>query len=196
MCLDVERDLNPAGPSAVRQGAEVEGGRIGDIAGHHVDRPGDRVLAGARNEQVSDSVEPVYVIERDGLEIIRRTFILMDILLEFLVDLGPVGALRFDEPVLRVKEDLAIRLPDAVTLHPLPLVPGIVLGEIDHHGRGLQIHQAALDEDLHRDVCLDDACADLARTHLHIDEEVFEQAVDISVDEMPRHVALAYEVGL
>ena len=113
-----------------------------------------------------------------------------------LVDLGAVWALGFDQPVLGIEEDFAVGLPDAVAAHPLPLVPGVVLGEIDDDLRRLEVHQAALDEDLHGDVGLDDARGHLARGHLHVDEEVVEEAVRIGVDEIAGAIALGGEIGL
>ena len=158
--------------------------------------PVARVFTRAGDEQVGQPVQPVDVVEDHGFEVVGGALALADFLLEFLVDLGAVGALGFDQPVFGIEKDLAVGLPDAIAPHPLPLVPGVVLGEIDDDFRRLEIHQAALDEDLHRDVGLDDARGHLARGHLRIDEEVVEKAIRITVDEVAGTIALGDEIGL
>ncbi len=158
--------------------------------------PARWIFTRAGDQQVGQSIQPVDVVENHGFEVVGGALALADFLLEFLVDLGAVGALGFDQPVFGIEEDLAVCLPDAVAAHPLPLVPGVVLGEVHNHGGRLEIHEAALDEDLHGDVGLDNARGHLARGHLHVDEEVVEQAVRIAVDEIAGAIALGDEIGL
>ncbi len=145
---------------------------------------------------MGDLVEPVDVVERHRLQVVKGVVVLVNLLLELLEDLGAIRPLRFNEPVLRIEEDLSVGLPDAVALHPLPLRPRFVLRINDDAVLLFLPHEAALDEELHRCVGLDHACRHLARAHLHIDEEVIEESVSIAVHKGVGAGALRQEVGL
>ena len=60
-----------------------------------------------------------------------------------------VAQLRLD-PVLRVQEDLAVRLPHPVALHPLPVAPVDVDLRVRRATSRLEVQQAALHEQLDR----------------------------------------------
>ena len=180
----------------------IKARRLGRRPGNDVERARHRIGTGAGDVEVGDLVESVDIVERYGFQVVESVFVLVNLLLELLEYFRAVQPLRLDEVVLRIQKDFPVCLPDAVALHPLPLVPRVVFGWVgDDPDRVLgsgpfQTHAAALDEVLHGCIRLHRARGDLARTHLHVYEEVVEQRVTVAVDQGARVVALRGQVRI
>src|SRR5713101_7705235 len=148
MRLDIERNLRPAAPCAVDKRAMIKARRLCKRMRDDVNGAGHGVRAGSGDEEMGDLVEVINVVERDLLEVVGCVLVLVHLLLKFLEDLSAVEALRLNKPVLRVEKDFPGGLPNPVPLHPTPPIPGVVQ-RIDLDTRRLEVHAAALDEDLH-----------------------------------------------
>jgi hypothetical protein len=68
--------------------------------------------------------------------------------------------------------------------------------EINDNGWRLKVHEAALDEDLHGNVSLDDARGHLTGGHLRVDKKVIEETVCAVINEIAGSIALGDQPGL
>src|SRR6266404_8081512 len=112
--LDVERNVLPSCPSAVEEGSMIEAGRLRERSRDYINRIVQRILTRARHSKVGNIVKAIDVVESYCLQGVGRVLVLVHLLLEFLENLRSVRPLRLDEPILRVEEDLARRLPNPV----------------------------------------------------------------------------------
>ncbi|MNT36896.1 hypothetical protein D3C72_1730070 [compost metagenome] len=148
----------------------------------------------AAHLEIADFGETGQIPAERMLDAAVRNVVLHEVGLKLLEQFASVCTPLRREPVLRVQEYLAIRLPDAVVLHPRP---ALLIDRIRRHALlvarccvAFQVEQAAADEHLHRGARLDNAGRVHARAHLYVDQEVFKQAVGIGraplLDRWPR----------
>ena len=196
--LDVERF--PRSPVATVHELAVEmPPRLGRRPGDDVEdvdralRPGRLLplVVHPRRLQARNAVEVLEVMAECVLGGLGRDVGLHQLALETLEERCLVGPQLGLDPVLRTHEDLAVRLPHAVLLHPVPLDSEV---GVDQAAR-FQVEQRPLHEQLIDAECLDDPGGRHAGAHLDVDQIPAVQVVRRPQARVAGQLGLGEEVG-
>ena len=133
--------------------------------------------------EIGHGIELVQICAQGILAPLRRDLAGQDLLLQIPEEGGLVVAQFGCDPVLGVQEDLAVGLPQAVALHPLPLPPRVgrrsvrAFHRVDHDLWLLQVQEGPLHEHLRAGDGLLEPGGQGAGGGLHVDQEVAQQVL-------------------
>ena len=159
---NIDWNLCPWLPPSVGETTNKELHGVARAAANHVKISATRFAAHACHPQLSNLGELIQVAECSRFETIPSSFALLHSAIKGYKNLGAIGSLCLDQPVLWIEKDLACRLPNTIAIHPAPLVPILIYINVSLR-IALQVHQNTLHKQLYRSVRLHDAGRYLAR---------------------------------